>query len=39
MSSINGLDGQGMLADPKQLVTKWVNTFGRQYLFGMNYKF
>ena len=39
MSSINGLDGQGKIEDSKQLVTKWVNTFGRQYLFGVNYKF
>ena len=39
MSSINGLDGQNPTPDKSQLVTKWVNHFGRQMLFGANYKF
>ncbi len=39
MSSINSLGGANPTPDPKQLVTKWVNHFGRQMLFGVNYKF
>lgn len=39
MQSINGLAGANPTADPSQLVTKWVNHFGRQMLFGANYKF
>jgi iron complex outermembrane receptor protein len=39
MSSINGLDGQNPTPNKSQLVTKYVNHFGRQMLFGMNYKF
>jgi iron complex outermembrane receptor protein len=39
MQSINGLGGNNPTPDPKQMVTKWVNHFGRQMLFGVNYKF
>jgi TonB-dependent receptor len=39
MQSINGLGGNNPTPDKSQLVTKWVNGFGRQILFGANYKF
>lgn len=39
MSSINGLAGNNPTPDKSQLVTKWVNHFGRQVLFGASYKF
>ena len=39
MSSINGLGGNNPTPNASQLVTKWVNHFGRQMLFGVNYKF
>ena len=39
MQTINGLDGQNPTPNKSQLVTKYVNHFGRQMLFGMNYKF
>jgi TonB-dependent receptor len=39
MSSINGLEGKNPTPDKSQLVSKWVNQFGRQMLFGVNYKY
>ena len=39
MASINGLGGNNPTPNASQLVTKWVNHFGRQVLFGANYKF
>jgi TonB-dependent receptor len=39
MSTINGLGGNNPTPNKSQLVTKWVNHFGRQMLFGVNYKF
>lgn len=39
LSSINGLSGANPTPDTKMLVTKWLNNFGRQVLFGVNYKF
>ena len=39
MASINGLGGNNPTPDPTQLITKWVNRYGRQMLFGVNYKF
>jgi TonB-dependent receptor len=39
MQSINVLEGKNPTPDKSQLVTKWVNNFGRQLLFGVNYKF
>ncbi len=39
MQSINKLGGSNPTPDPDQLVTKFVNRFGRQMLFGVNYKF
>jgi hypothetical protein len=39
MQSINVLEGKNPTPDKSQFVTKWVNNFGRQLLFGVNYKF
>ncbi len=39
MASINGLGGNNPTPNPSQMITKWVNHFGRQMLFGVNYKF
>ncbi len=39
MSTINGLGGNNPTPNASQLVTKYVNHFGRQMLFGVNYKF
>lgn len=39
MQSINRLAGDNPTPNPSQLVTKYVNRFGRQVLFGLNYKF
>lgn len=39
MQSINGLGGSNPTPNKSQLVTKWVNHFGRQMLFGVNYRF
>ena len=39
MASINSLGGNNATPDPKQMITKWVNHFGRQMLFGVNYKY
>ncbi len=39
MQSINKLGGNNPTPDTSQLVTKFVNQFGRQMLFGVNYKF
>ena len=39
MASINSLGGSNPTPDPKQMITKWVNHYGRQMLFGVNYKY
>jgi iron complex outermembrane receptor protein len=39
MQSINTLGGNNPTPDTSQLVTKWINRYGRQMLFGVNYKF